>query len=250
MGLLGARGVSELLLRVGEFGLDPGCARGRGGSFLRGCGGRWWWSGLHDTVGQHGVEGDGNGVVRVCSKMAVGSHGGVSPPVHRDWLGTQGWSPYSGGTGPTSIAHAGLGVKGGPFYSSYRGWYSVVWAVSEVLDMDVGAAAPNGGSHGWLSGGHHVDGGASHLGRVGDERGCGWWLGRFLHWMPPRSGSGVWARLVCPRASVTWVGCRAKAPRFCAGDDDACGRRFLPEDVAVDLLSASEFRVKTLARWG
>ena len=41
-----------------------------------------------------------------------------------------------------------------------------------------------------------------------------------------------------------------KAPRFCAGDDDACGRCSLLEDVVVDLLAASEFRVKTLAQWG
>ena len=123
--------------------------------------------------------------------MAVGNPGGVSPLVHRDWLGTQGWGSYCGGAGPTSVAHAGLGVKDVDFRSSYRGWYSVVRAVGEVLDLDVGAAAPYGGSHGSLSGGRHVGGGGSLLGRAGDERGSSWWLRHVLCWMMPRSRSGI-----------------------------------------------------------
>ena len=77
------------------------------------------------------------------------------------------------------------------------------WAVGKVLDLDAGAAAQDGGSHRWLSGGRHVGGGGSLLGRAGEERGSSWWLGRVLCWTMPISGSGVWAHHFCPRASVT-----------------------------------------------
>ena len=60
---------------------------------------------------------------------------------------------------PDSMAEAGLGVKGGTFYSSYRGGCFVMWTRGCVSDMDAGAVAPDGGSHGWLSGGHHGGGG-------------------------------------------------------------------------------------------
>lgn len=53
----------------------------------RGRSGRWWWSGHRLFVGQFDVAGHGVGVVGACSAMAVGSHGVVSPSVHRDWRG-------------------------------------------------------------------------------------------------------------------------------------------------------------------
>lgn len=50
---MGARGVSDFLLRVDVIRLDPGCTRAWRGPSLRWYGGCWWWSGLHGTVGQH-----------------------------------------------------------------------------------------------------------------------------------------------------------------------------------------------------
>lgn len=77
------------------------------------------------------------------------------------------------------------------------------WAVGKVLDLDAGAAAQDGGSHRWLSGGLHVSGGGALICRAGNERGSSWWLRRVLYWTSPRSVSRVWAGSVCHRALVT-----------------------------------------------
>ena len=52
-------------------------------------------------------------------------------------------------------------------------------AVGDVSDIDVRAAASDGGLHSRLSSGHHGGGGGfpSH---VGNEKGSNWWLGRVL----------------------------------------------------------------------
>ncbi|KAE8798554.1 Expansin-B2 [Hordeum vulgare] len=50
----------------------------------------------------------------------------------------------------------------------------------------------------------------------------------------------------CPGDLVVTRGsCRAKGPRFVADDGDACGHRYLLEDVVMVFLSVSEFWVKT-----
>lgn len=65
---------------------------------------------------------------------------------------------YCGGVDPDPVANAGLGAKGNTFYSSYSGGCTVMWAVGGGSDMDAGVAAPEGGPHGWLSGGRHGGG--------------------------------------------------------------------------------------------
>lgn len=41
----------------------------------------------------------------------------------------------------------------------FCGWCTVMWMMGGGSDMDAGAAAPEGGPHGWLFGEHHVGGG-------------------------------------------------------------------------------------------
>lgn len=91
-------------------------------------------------------------------------------PFHRDCLGSQEWGTYGCAAVPNSVSNVVLGVEVSVFCSSRCRWYIVLWAVGDVLDMDIWAAALDGRSHGWLSGGNHGGGGGCLLGLVGVGR--------------------------------------------------------------------------------